>query len=82
VTNNGATTATSFEVLLDLNSTSIYTLWNGNFTAPSGIVSVTPVGWNSSIAVGATNSSIGFCANRSGVIPGALPIVLETTGTF
>jgi hypothetical protein len=81
VTNNGATTATSFEVLLDLNSTSIYTLWNGNYTAPSGIVSVTPLGWNSSIAPGATNSTLGFCANR-GAIPGALPIVLETTGTF
>jgi hypothetical protein len=81
VTNNAATPATSFEILLDLNSTSIFTLWNGTFDFPSGIVTVDPVGWNSSIAPSATNSTIGFCANRGG-IPGALPIVLETTGTF
>jgi hypothetical protein len=80
-TNTGATTVTSWSVTVSIPQATTFTTWNGNFTGNTGTVTITPAfSWNQSIASGATDSSIGFCANRN--VPGApLPTVVSTTGS-
>jgi hypothetical protein len=80
ITNDSDSATASWQVAFDTQGTSIYTSWNGNFSANSGLVSVTPIGWNSVIQPGATDTSIGFCANRSGGSATATPVSI--TGVF
>jgi Ca2+-binding RTX toxin-like protein len=82
VTNAASTATTGFNVSLDTNGATIFTSWNGTFSGGSGAISVAPCcSSNSVIAPGETETSIGFCANRS--VPGsALPIVTATSATF
>jgi Ca2+-binding RTX toxin-like protein len=83
VTNSGTTATTSFTVNLNTNASTIYTSWNGNFVGSSGPVSVTPCcSWNTVVDPGETDSSIGFCANRTVSGSGTLPFVVSTTGVF
>jgi cellulase/cellobiase CelA1 len=82
VTNESTAIATSFTVTLDTNQSTIYSFWNGNFSGSSGEIEVTPCcPWNSSLAPGETDSSLGFCANRA-VSGNALPLVIATSGAF
>jgi hypothetical protein len=83
VTNNAAQPTTGYTVTLNTNASTIYTSWNGNFSGASGTVTVTPgFPWNVSIPPGATDSSIGFCANRAVPGSGTLPFVVSTTATY
>jgi cellulase/cellobiase CelA1 len=66
VTNVGSQATTNWWVNLDSNQSTIYDHWNGNFSAASGTVGITPsFGWNQVIAPGVTDESIGFCTNRN-----------------
>lgn len=66
VANHGASPTTAWTVTLAMNDTATYTSWNGNFSAATGTVAVTPgASWNTSIAPGASDDTVGFCANRS-----------------
>jgi hypothetical protein len=81
ITNGTGQPTTSWQVDLDMSQTTVYTSWNGTFSGNSGTVSVTPLDWNRVIAPGATNSSVGFCANRT--TPGTqVPVVVGVTGSF
>lgn len=83
VTNNGTTPTTGWTVVLDTNQASRYTSWNGNFSGNSGVINVTPsFFWNQAIAPGATDTSVGFCANRNVPGSGTLPFVISSSGTF
>ncbi len=83
VTNGTANPTTGFTVNLNTNASTIYTSWNGTFVGSSGPVSATPCcSWNAVLSPGATDSSIGFCANRAVAGSGTLPFVVSTTGTF
>lgn len=83
VTNGTTLPTTNFSVSLNTNQSTIYTSWNGNFSAFSGVISVTPAfDWNRVIPPGATNDSVGFCANRTVPGSGVLPILLGASGTF
>jgi hypothetical protein len=82
VTNDTSETAVNFSVVLNMNGTSIYTSWNGNFSGSTGSVTVTPAfDWNRVLEPGETDSSIGFCANRAASGTN-VAIVQTTTGTF
>lgn len=82
VTNNSASSTSSFTVNLNTNASTIYTSWNGTFSGSSGAVTVTPCcSWNASLSPGETDSSIGFCANRSTPGSGTLPIVVSSSGS-
>jgi hypothetical protein len=66
VSNPTTQTAVGFTVTLNMNGTTVYTSWNGNFSGPSGTVTVTPAfDWNRILEPGETDTSIGFCANRA-----------------
>ncbi len=80
VTNESDAATTSWTAAIELNGATIYTQWNGNFSGNSGEVNITPVGWNSVIAAGGTNSSVGFCANRA--VGGPDPGVVSAEGMF
>ncbi len=80
ITNLSNSPTTTWQVAFDTHGTSIYTSWNGTFSANNGMVTVTPISWNRVIQPGATDSSIGFCANRSSGSAVATPV--SATGTF
>ena len=83
VTNNAAVATESWSVEFNTNFSTIYTSWNGVFSGNTGAVTVGPVAsWNAEIPPGATNSSVGFCANRAFPGSGSLPFVTNATGTF
>ncbi len=82
VTNHATAPTTSWVVSLNTNHSGIYTNWNGVFSGSSGALTIGPVSWNSAIAPGATNDSIGFCANREQSGSGLLPNVLGASATF
>jgi len=81
VRNSSASLATGFTVTLNTNGATIYTSWNGTFSATSGAITITPLDWNARLDPGEIDTSIGFCANRA-VAGTTLPLVVSTTGTF
>jgi hypothetical protein len=81
VTNGTSQPTTNWRVDMDASRTTVVTSWNGTFSGSSGTISITPLDWNRVIAPGATNSSVGLCANRT--TPGTqIPVVLGVTGSF
>ncbi len=80
LSNQAAAPTTSWLVTLDTQGSAIYTGWNGNFNGSTGVVEITPVGWNSALSPGATDSSIGFCANGSA--GSALVVVQSVEGSY
>ena len=80
VTNNAETATTSWKITIDVSSAQIYTLWNASYTANTGVVELTPVGWNDQIGAGQTQNSVGFCVNRTGSEPVAT--VIEATAQY
>jgi cellulase/cellobiase CelA1 len=83
VTNGASIPTANWSVSLNTNAAAIYTSWNGNFSGSSGVIAVTPAfPWNQVIPASATNTSVGFCANRTVPGSGTLPIILGASGTF
>jgi hypothetical protein len=83
VTNSAAQPTSTWSVTVNTGQSTIYDHWNGNFPAATGTFAITPqFTWNQAIAPGATDSSVGFCANRTPANSGALPVVVSATGTF
>ncbi|MBN1609788.1 MAG: S8 family serine peptidase [Polyangiaceae bacterium] len=79
---NGATAPTkNWSVVINTQDGTIYTSWNGGGFTGSGQLTVAPEGWNNVIQPGATDTSVGFCANRpSGSIKVAT--VVSASGTY
>jgi cysteine-rich repeat protein len=63
--NDASVSTTNWSSVIKLNGGTIYTQWSGTFSGSSGQISVGPVSWNKQIPAGATNSSVGFCANTA-----------------
>jgi hypothetical protein len=83
VKNNAAVPTTSWNVGFNTGAAIIYTRWNGMFTGNFGPENVGPVApWNAVIPPGATNSSVGFCANRIVSGSGALPTISSAAGSY
>jgi cellulase/cellobiase CelA1 len=83
VTNHAAQSTTSWSVTVNTRASTIYDSWNGNFPASTGTFTITPgFSWNQSIPAGATNNSVGFCANRTPANSGAVPVVVSASGSF
>jgi len=82
VTNGGTLPTSNWGVTLNTNASTIYTSWNATFSGNSGVVTVAPLNWNRVVAPGATNSSVGFCANRTTAGSGVLPSIVSTTASF
>jgi hypothetical protein len=82
ITNGNTLPTTSWQVGLDFKGTTSYTTWNGVFSGTTGPVTVGPVAaWNAVIPSGASQNSVGFCANRpSGNTD--LAAVTSATGTY
>ncbi len=81
VVNNTALPTSNWNVMIDTLDASIYTAWNTGSVSGSGQHSINPIGWNNVIQPGATDSSVGFCANRPAG-SSSMPVVLSATGTF
>jgi GH35 family endo-1,4-beta-xylanase len=64
ITNNSNATVT-WQASIPLNDT-VDKLWNGNWNQTGSTLTVTGTDWNTQLAAGATDSSIGLCATRSG----------------
>lgn len=83
VINNNVAPTTNWTVNVNIPGATTFTTWNGNFSGNTGSVNITPVAaWNQVIPAGATDSSIGFCANRAAAGSGLLPSVVSASGTF
>jgi len=63
--NTGTAAVTSWTVVLDLNQATLANLWSGSYTQSGARLTVTPAGFNASIAPG-TSTSFGFCGNATG----------------
>jgi hypothetical protein len=81
VTNASTLPTTNWNLTVDLNGSVITGSWNGTFSSSTGVINVAPAAeWNRVIAPGATNNTVGFCANRP---PGAgTASVTSATGSF
>ena len=73
-----AAAASTWVVVLELNQARIYSSWNGNFTGSGSRKTVTPVGWNASVAAGATLQAFGYCANTTGA--SSTPAIVSPLG--
>jgi hypothetical protein len=83
VTNVAASPTTNWTATLDTNQSTLFTSWNGNFSANSGIITVTPaLASNQVIGPNATDGSIGFCANRNVASSGDLAFVRGATASY
>jgi hypothetical protein len=83
VINNAAVPTTNWNVVVNLNGSTTYTTWNGVFTGTSGTITVTPAAtFNQAVPPGATDASVGFCANRANPNSGLLPIVVSASGSY
>jgi hypothetical protein len=82
VKNNAATATSNWGVVLNTNQSTIYTSWNATFSGTSGAVTVAPLSWNRVIQAGATEASVGFCANRSVSGSGVLPSLVSSSASF
>ncbi len=80
VRNNGTRPTIAWTVRLNAGPTTITTSWNGNYSANTGTVTVTPFTFNSVINPGQTITSSGFCANRPTGNTTFLPTVISATG--
>src|SRR5262249_17214877 len=83
VTNNAAVPTTNWSTVVNLNNTTTYTTWNGNFTGTSGTITITPAAaFNQAVPPRVTDGSVGFCANRNVANSGTLPIVVSASGSY
>jgi len=78
ITNSGAAAASTWAVVLELNQATIQSSWNGKFAGAGSRKTVTPVGWNPNVAVGATLQAFGFCANKTGA--NSAPTIVSPLG--
>jgi hypothetical protein len=83
VINNALQSTTNWSVVLNINQATTFTTWNGNFSGPGGIVTVSPtLAGSKTLAPDAVDGQTGFCANRNVPNSGALPSVVSATGVF
>lgn len=61
--NNTGVTAATWNVSVSVEG-SVNNLWNGNWSQSGSTLSVSGVGWNSTIQPGQADTSVGFCASR------------------
>jgi hypothetical protein len=80
IRNNGTRPTIAWLVTLNTNQSAMYQHWNGNYTATSGVVGVTPMSFNNVINPGQTITSPGFCANRTGGSTTSLPSLVSVSG--
>ena len=82
VTNTTAQPTTGYTLTLNTGASTINSQrWNGTFSGSTGNVTVTPAAYHAVIAPGATDTQMGFCADRpSGST--ALPTLVSATGSF
>jgi hypothetical protein len=66
VHNRSSLPTTNWSLKLDMRGAEIYESWNSTFSPSIDTVTITPSQqtWNTSIAPGATNTSVGFCARE------------------
>lgn len=81
VRNLGSVATSSWNVALNTLQSTLYTNWNGNFSANTGNISVTSLSWNAAIAPGAAVTSAGFCADRNAGSTSTAQVI-SASGTF
>ena len=83
VINNAFVPTLNWSVNININAATTYTTWNGNFSGNTGPVTVSPAAaFNQVVAPGASDNSIGFCANRASPGSGALPSITAASGQY
>lgn len=83
VTNVASVPTVNWTATVNTNQSTIYTSWKANFSASSGVVTVTPnVPSSQVINPNATDSSVGFCANRNVSGSSVLPFAQSATGMY
>jgi len=78
--NDGSVPTSTWSASIDVGTASLTTLWNASYATSGGVVTVTPHTWHTTVQPGATDSYVGFCAQRP---PGstAMPAVIAASGT-
>ncbi len=80
VTNSGTATASTWTVILELNAATLRNSWNGTFVGNGSRQTVTPVGWNASVAPGATQA-FGYCATFKAGSTNFAPTIVSRSAT-
>jgi hypothetical protein len=65
VSNSGPSAISNWNLVVDLNGSSMNNNWSANFSANGSRYTVTPMFWNASIAAGGSQT-VGFCATKTG----------------
>ncbi len=78
ITNTGSAPISSWQVVVDLDQSTLTNLWSGAVSQSGSLLTVTPLSWNAPIAVGAA-ISFGFCGTSAE--PTYRPTVVSTTTT-
>jgi hypothetical protein len=78
IRNNGSATITNWQIVFDVNESSVYSLWNANYSVSGSVYTAGPVSWNGTIAPGGSQTW-GFCANITG--SNYQPTVISTSGS-
>lgn len=66
ITNVGPDNVNGWQVVLDPQNASITSNWNGDFTLNASTYSITPQSSSAQISANSTNTSVGYCANKTG----------------
>jgi hypothetical protein len=65
ISNTGTAATTTWQVVIQLNQSSITSFWSATSAQSGTVLTVTPLAWNAAIAAGAS-TTFGFCANATG----------------
>jgi endoglucanase len=83
VINNAFVPTVNYTVNVNINAATTYTTWNGIFSGNTGPVTISPAAaFNQIVAPGASDNSIGFCANRAVPGSGALPALTGASAQY
>lgn len=64
LTNDGNEPTSSWQAVVDFQNTTVRDLWGASASGTTGQVTLDSLAWNSVLNPGASNGSVGFCANR------------------
>ena len=79
ITNGGTSGVTTWQVVIDLNHSTLSQLWNGTSAVAGSQLTVTPTGWNAAIPAGGAQS-FGFCGTSTGTPYQPTLVSLTTNG--
>jgi hypothetical protein len=78
--NTSSAPVSAWTAVVELNQSAMTQIWNGT-AVPSGTrITISPMAWNSTLAPGASNASVGFCGSGTGANHRPVLVSLSVVG--